>query len=168
MKKVMSKETYDYIVNNIHRLKSYNLESGFVETVKGSNGAIRGGYLAVKLGEKVINVHQIISVLAFGEECIGKQINHRDGNKLNNKPSNLEVCTQLDNIRHQHKNGLHGDYGRKPVNKLSLDGEFIERYESIKEALESLGKGIDKVPMISAVCRGKRKTTYGYRWEYAD
>lgn len=38
---------------------------------------------------------------------------------------------------------------------------------NIKEAADSVGGG-DKSMNISAVCRGKQKTAYGYRWCYVD
>ena len=35
-----------------------------------------------------------------------KQINHIDGNKLNSKLKNLELCTASENSQHAHYNGL--------------------------------------------------------------
>lgn len=112
MSKVMLRKTYNHIINNIDRVV-VDLENGLVITARGTNGSIDKGYLKVKLGKKTVYVHQIISVAVYGEGCIGKQINHKDGNKLNNKPSNLEVCTQLENLIHQAKNGLMAKQPRK-------------------------------------------------------
>lgn len=53
------------------------------------------------------------------------------------------------------------------VIKMSLNGEKIDEFNSITEAIESLGKNINHASKISEVCRGKRKTAYGYKWEHA-
>jgi hypothetical protein len=52
----------------------------------------------------------------------------------------------------------------RPVNKYSLDGKFIKRYESVPEAIEDIdGEG----NMIRAAIRGESKTAYGFIWRLA-
>ena len=67
------------------------------------------GYYKVKLyGEKKkdCKVHRLVAV-AFIEKKDGKlHINHKDGNRLNNKSNNLEWCTQRENVIHAIKTGL--------------------------------------------------------------
>lgn len=53
----------------------------------------------------------------------------------------------------------------KPVNQYTLDGVFLMRYPSAAEA--SRQKNIDRAS-ITAVCRGRQKTAYGYLWKYAN
>lgn len=104
----MSKKTYEHIVENISRIK-YDLEKGIVITPKGTNGTVCAttGYLRIKLNKKVVQVHQILAVLYFGEKCVGLQVNHKDGNKLNNLKNNLEVVSKRENIQHAFKSGLY-------------------------------------------------------------
>ena len=45
-------------------------------------------------------------------------------------------------------------------------GKVISMYNSIKDAYLALGKDPSKSSIISAACKGKRKSAYGYRWEY--
>jgi|GEM_PF-964757 len=52
----------------------------------------------------------------------------------------------------------------KPVIQLNLDGEVLHEYNSIKEAGETLGK--NNYSSISACCKGKAKSAFGYRWMY--
>lgn len=49
--------------------------------------------------------------------------------------------------------------------KLTLDNKVVKVYESITEAYDELGVVDNGV--ISQVCKGKRKTYKGFKWEYA-
>jgi len=51
-------------------------------------------------------VHRIVWETFVGEIPEGLQINHKDGNKLNNHLSNLEVVTPKENMRHAVRTGL--------------------------------------------------------------
>jgi len=56
---------------------------------------------------------------------------------------------------------------RTRVNQYDLKGNFLKQYSTIKEAAESIGGG-NKRCDISACCRGKQQTAYGYVWSYAS
>ena len=47
--------------------------------------------------------------------------------------------------------------------QLDLEGNFIKKWDSITEASLKCGKYVQN---ISDVCRGKRKTCGGFKWEY--
>lgn len=72
--------------------------------------SLRYGYPRVKLhkynkGESVC-IHQLVA-LCFIENPEKKlEINHKDGNKLNNHVSNLEWVTKFENMQHASKIGL--------------------------------------------------------------
>lgn len=52
----------------------------------------------------------------------------------------------------------------KPVLQYDLNGNFIKEFVSQQEAQYIMGK--PKSDGIGAVCRGKQKTAYGYKWKF--
>jgi hypothetical protein len=60
----------------------------------------------------------------------------------------------------------------KIVNQYDLQGNYIQSFLSSKAAAESLGKitatSNGASSHISEVCRGKRKTAYGFIWKFAE
>lgn len=104
----MSVDMYSFIENNLHKI-NYNIDEGIIFTPKGTNGTVCSstGYLRVKINKKVLQVHQILSVIYYGKKCIGMQINHINGNKLDNRKENLELLTREQNIKHAWLTGLY-------------------------------------------------------------
>jgi len=93
-----------------------NIESGEIKIFSNSKHA-KGrelsqnknsyGYLQVKLNNKNYSIHSLVAKYIIGEKPKDFVVNHIDGNKLNNKPSNLEYVTIADNIKHSIETGLH-------------------------------------------------------------
>lgn len=54
---------------------------------------------------------------------------------------------------------------QKSVIQMSLDGNFIAEYKTVREASRAV-KVTD--PAIHAVCLGKRKTSKGFKWKYKN
>lgn len=87
----------------------------------------RDGYIYVNIRGTQYPAHIIVAE-AFISCVEGKFIvNHKDGNKQNNLPSNLEWCTQSENVIHAYANGL------QPKGLSTYKGKFTaEQREEIK------------------------------------
>lgn len=56
---------------------------------------------------------------------------------------------------------------KRKVRQLYIDGKVKAEFNSIREAAKSLGKEKPTdITHIIDVCRGRRKSAYGYKWEY--
>ena len=77
------------------------------------------GYLRVKFCKdrkiKKIRVHRLVAEAFIKKPEL--EVNHRDGNKKNNKIENLEWVTKKENLQHAWKNGLHPKKGGKSTNE---------------------------------------------------
>ena len=87
-----------------------NSDEGIVTSKRGSKGHILNrGYLVHKVtinGKiKTYCVHEIIAV-AGGYDIVGKDIDHINSNKLDNRLCNLQVLSRSDNVRKANKDGL--------------------------------------------------------------
>lgn len=66
----------------------------------------KDGYLRTQIAGKTRTVHRLIAC-AFVPADSGKDfVNHKDGNKLNNRADNLEWVTRSENMQHAYDHGL--------------------------------------------------------------
>lgn len=84
---------------------------------------------------KHFRVHRLMAeAYLYNDENLDLFVNHKDGNKLNNELSNLELCTNQQNVKHAYDNNLYKN--KKRSHKINIDG--VE-YKSIRNASESTG-----------------------------
>lgn len=106
-----------YAVSNMGRVKSIHRticrDGGKPRTLpdRFMTGAVKSnGYVHVSLrkpGQKQIkrHIHRLVAE-AFLKRAPHQEVNHIDGNKLNNSVSNLEWCTRAENMAHAWNSGL--------------------------------------------------------------
>ena len=90
------------------------------------------GYLRVGIGKKLMFVHRLVAEKYVPNPNNLPQVNHKDGNKLNNCADNLEWVSNQTNRDHALKNGLHFKGEKCPWSKLSQDQvDFILNHPEI-------------------------------------
>ena len=76
------------------------------------------GYLRVAIGKKLMFVHRLVAEKYIPNEGHKPQVNHKDGNKLNNCVDNLEWVTNQENRNHAVKNRLHASGEKALIQNL--------------------------------------------------
>ena len=87
------------------------------------------GYLRVHIAGKMYFVHRLVAEKYIPNPDNLPQINHKDGDKTNNRADNLEWVSNFENRRHAVKEGLqiHGE--RCPWAKLKQsDVDYIRQH----------------------------------------
>lgn len=125
----------------------------------------RTGYYKVGLWKNNVgttrSIHRLVAE-AFLNPQEGLDVNHIDGNKLNNHVSNLEFVTRSRNLQHAYDNGLN------PRSRSVRIVETGEIFNSVTECARHIGschqnicKCLNKNDRIHHSCKG-------FHFEYID
>lgn len=157
-----------YMVSNKGEVLSNSYrKQGFCRKLAQTN---HNGYphvnLCVNGKMKRFQVHRLVAMAFIPNPDNLPCVNHKDENKSNNHVENLEWCTQKYNNNYGTANKRRGESGQVAIIQLTLDNKFVSKYNSSKEAANA--NGFCSSSCITAVCKGRQNTAYGYKWIYED
>lgn len=124
-----------YEVSNMGRIKRVGKGRGAM-VGRIIRGCVRGkGYLSVDLSrddcKRRFGVHQLVAMAFIGLPPTDEyEVNHKDLDKINNVPGNLEWMTSKENVHHAL---AHGKHGGRP-----LPGEQNGRAKLTKEQIVAI------------------------------
>lgn len=140
----------------------------------------KDGYVYVSLyynkKSYIKTLHGLVAKTFIRNNNNNLEVNHIDGNKLNNSIDNLEWITHKDNIKHAWENKLFEPvreasrrYGKdnpssKRVIQYDSKGNKIKEYSCIAEAVRETK--INKTS-IGKCCNNRQKTAGEYVWKFA-
>jgi len=152
-------------------LKASNL--GRIETPYGYKTAgskSSDGYMNTNCLGYSKRVHEIICTAFHGPKPSDKHIvNHKDRDRSNNKPENLEWLTQLENVQHAlpFRPKCEAAPNRRKVAQYTKDGtKLIRIFDSVSEAAEvSCG---NRSAIQQCLKREDKSYSGGFYWEYVE
>jgi hypothetical protein len=131
---------------------------------------INSGYYTINLyhnnTRKLYYIHILVAQLFCKNSDNKPIVNHKDANKLNNHFTNLEWVNYSENSIHSNKLGLNKHIRR--VHQYILENKYLRTFNNSKEAVKFLELKSGADTNIRSVCKGKRKTAYGYKWKYGE
>jgi hypothetical protein len=151
--------------------KGYNIsKDGIITGIHGKilkPGLSSKGYLSIGMynNHKQIRayIHRLLAFEYIENPYNLPQVNHKDGNKLNNHLSNLEWVSCKSNIKHAYDSGLKVCVNRKKVLKIVVNTMKVEQFISVKEA-----SNLSKITQWTLIRRLKSGAIIdGVKWEYA-
>lgn len=128
---------------------------------------------------KLKYIHRLVAE-AFIDNPLGlPEVNHINGNTLDNRAENLEWCTHAQNMIHASKSGAlsaghSGSRGSlhpkaKAVLQFTKDGRFVKEWGSVNQIMRETGIPASTIfRCCNPLKYPHEKSAHGYMWRYKN
>lgn len=146
---------YRVINGKYHKLHEFVDNVGYYQTVFRLGGK-----------RKYVRIHRVVAETLIPNPNGFNQVNHKNGNKLDNRPENLEWCNNSYNTKHGYDNNLYHS-PRRSHQVLAIDKNTNIRmtFKSVRECGEILGLNRKT---ITSILKGLKHNNFHYEFKYVD
>jgi hypothetical protein len=96
--------------NNVYIFNCENNEvykNGLLAKIsKGRTDNNGGFYLSTTINGYGVRLHRLSCYLVYGDQLFGREVDHIDGNRINNHIDNLRLCTRAENAKYASDRGV--------------------------------------------------------------
>jgi hypothetical protein len=165
MKKGITGFDERYAVDNMGNV--YNVIRNKRLSIKTSK---RTGYCMVSLYNntgirKTLLIHRIVAIAFIPNPKNKREVNHKDGDKTNNRAGNLEWVTTRENSKHAHDFGLiKPALGENSVNAILTNKDVLKIFNSNLPNKELATKYKVDIAVIYQIKNGKNWSSITGKW----
>ena len=150
-----------YQVSNLGNVKNTKSDK-VLKPLHNGNGYFQVAIRKDGVPKKRYLVHRLVARTFFSDFSADLEVNHKNGNKADNRLCNIELVTRSENLIHRTYELEVFGIANKPKPIRCVDTGVV--YRSIREAARTVKTSQSN---ICSCLSGKTKSAANLRWEYA-